>query len=193
MCGVERTHPSSLLVGSVPFELCSHAEAPARRLAARKPVSASKNSLTSGAAKTPRLLQRQQVQAFESVLPLWLRPLASRRLRSRPLVAVHCHGRSLSDWRAAPTRGHLRSPIRAPRCRGRARARTVRCRALARRRGARGSAAEAIERERAPSRETPPPREETHDRTRRPLSRYVDSDPGEEVLVPLYSPQPCPN
>ena len=97
--------------------------------------------------KAHRMMQRQHIQAFEGVFPLWLRHHAGRRRRSRPLVAVHCHGRSLSDWRAAPTRGHLRSPIRAPRCRGRARARTVRCRALARRRGARGSAAEAIERE----------------------------------------------
>ena len=178
MCGVERTHPSSLLVGSVPFELCSHAEAPARRLAARKPVSASKNSLTSGAAKTPRLLQRQQVQAFESVLPLWLRPLASRRLRSRPLVAVHCHGRSLSDWRAAPTRGHLRSPIRAPRCRGRARARTVRCRALARRRGARGSAAEAIERERAQA-----------ERRRRREKKPTIVPAGHSAITPIAIPE----
>ena len=39
--------------------------------------------------KAHRMQQRQQVQAFESAFPPWLRHHASRRLRSRPPVAIH--------------------------------------------------------------------------------------------------------
>ena len=39
--------------------------------------------------KAHRMQQRQHIQAFEGVLPLWLRHHASRRRRSGPPLAIH--------------------------------------------------------------------------------------------------------
>ena len=73
----------------VRFERCLQGNRKPGRLRLERTGSAIRPSSQKRSVKAHRMQQRQQVQAFESAFPPWLRHHASRRLRSRPPVAIH--------------------------------------------------------------------------------------------------------
>lgn len=89
MSGFLSPPSSPCVLAIVRFERCLQGNRKPGRLRLERTGSAIRPSSQKRSVKAHRMQQRQQVQAFESAFPPWLRHHASRRLRSRPPVAIH--------------------------------------------------------------------------------------------------------